>query len=125
MDLTFPVWVSISVAKRNFSPAIINFYGQKFIFLVMKGIGIGRAQRGRVSYGCYISCSGLNFCSEAKIFDQNRISTMGQVTGGQSRVVKPKIEIFRLCSLRPNASKMGVGCTHIIGAGRVNNSEEI
>ena len=61
----------------------------------------------------------------SKTINENGISTMGQVTGGQSRVVKPKIAIFRLCSLRPNASKMGVGCTQILGAGRVNNSEDI
>ena len=67
----------------------------------------------------------LHPCRLAWIMNQNRISTMGQVTGGQSRVVKPKIAIFRLCSLRPNASKMGAGCTQILGAGRVNNSEYI
>ncbi len=60
----------------------------------------------------------------AKNTNENGIWTLGQVTGGQSRVVKPKIAIFRLCSLRPNASKMGVECTQVIGADRVNNSED-
>jgi hypothetical protein len=72
MDFTFPALVWISVVKRNFSPAIINFYGQNFLFLVMKEIR--RARRDRVSYGFYISCSGLNFCTEAKTYLQKRTS---------------------------------------------------
>ena len=68
MDFTFPALVSISVVRRDFSSAIFNFNAQNFLFLVMKGIGIGLAQRDRVNYGFYISCLGLNFCSEAKLF---------------------------------------------------------